>query len=82
MTDDTHLGLYPQLRRDGHRRHLHARRRWDIATHTIDYSDADALRMRPPTSIYAAQWSQANDFRLDQLFNGGGSVDYQNGDLD
>jgi hypothetical protein len=29
--------------------------------------------------VNAAQWSQANDFRLDQLFNGGGSVDYQDG---
>jgi hypothetical protein len=32
--------------------------------------------------VTAAQWSQANDFRMDQLFNGGGSVEYQAGELD
>lgn len=50
---------------------------WDTTTHTIDYSDADALRMQPADVDYAANWSLANDFRMEQLFNGGGSVEYQ-----
>ena len=54
---------------------------WSIATHSNDYTDADSLRMSAADVVNAAQWSQANDFRLDQLFNGGGSVEYQNGQL-
>ena len=50
---------------------------WDTTTHTIDYADADALRMQAADVDYAAKWSQANDFRMEQLFNGGGSVEYQ-----
>ncbi|MGO9874600.1 MAG: fibronectin type III domain-containing protein [Acidimicrobiia bacterium] len=50
---------------------------WNTTLHTIDYSDADALRMRAADVDYAAQWSAANNFRMDQLFNGGGSVAYQ-----
>ena len=50
---------------------------WNTTLHTIDYSDADALRMRAADVDYAAQWSEANNFRMDQLFNGGGSVAYQ-----
>ena len=50
---------------------------WDTANHTIDYSDADALRMQAADVDYAAKWSQANNFRMEQLFNGGGSVEYQ-----
>ena len=54
---------------------------WDTTTHTIDYADSDALRMQPTDVTYAARWSQANDFRLDQLFNFGSSVAAQSGDL-
>ncbi len=50
---------------------------WDTTTHTIDYSDADALRMQPADVDYAANWSLTNSFRMEQLFNGGGSVEYQ-----
>jgi hypothetical protein len=50
---------------------------WITATHSTDYSDADALRMLPTDVVYAAQWSQTNHFRLDQLFNGAGSTNYQ-----
>jgi len=50
---------------------------WNTTLHTIDYSDADALRMRAADVDYAAQWSAANNFRMEQLFNGGGSVAYQ-----
>jgi hypothetical protein len=50
---------------------------WNTATHQIDYSDADALRMQPADVDYAANWSLTNNFRMEQLFNGGGSVAYQ-----
>ena len=50
---------------------------WNTTLHTIDYSDADALRMRATDVDYAAQWSAANGFRMEQLFNGGGSVAHQ-----
>jgi hypothetical protein len=53
---------------------------WSIATHSNDYTDADSLRMSAADVVNAAQWSQVNDFRMDQLFNGGGSVAYQNGE--
>ena len=46
---------------------------WDTTNHTIDYSDADACACGRPTSPTRAQWSQTNDFRMDQLFNFGSS---------
>ena len=49
---------------------------WDTAAHTTDYTPADALRERPSDVDYAATWSAANHFRIDELFNGGGSVQY------
>ncbi len=50
---------------------------WNTATHSIDYNEADALRMRPADVDFAAKWSEENHFRMEQLFNGGGSVAYQ-----
>lgn len=52
---------------------------WNATTTpgSIDYSDTDALRMNPGDVATAATWEANNDFRLDQLFNGGGSVAYQ-----
>jgi Invasin, domain 3 len=47
---------------------------WDTTLHTTDYSAAAALRERPVDVFYAATWSAQNNFRIDQLFNGGGSV--------
>ena len=55
---------------------------WDTTNHTIDYADGDSLRMTPQDVISAAEWSQANNFRLDQLFNYGSTVAAQAGDLD
>ena len=55
---------------------------WDTTTHEIDYADGDSLRMMPEDVITAAEWSQANNFRLDQLFNYGSTVAAQAGDLD
>jgi hypothetical protein len=50
---------------------------WDTATHSIDYSDADAMRMNPSDVATAATWEATHNFRLDQLFNMGGSAAYQ-----
>ena len=52
---------------------------WNATTTpgSIDYSDTDALRMNPGDVATASTWETNNGFRLDQLFNGGGSVAYQ-----
>ena len=47
------------------------------ATHENDYNPADALRETPADVEYAANWSAQNKYRIDMLFNGGGSVQYQ-----
>jgi hypothetical protein len=51
---------------------------WNATTTpgSIDYSDADALRMNPSDVTTAATWENAHDFRMDQLFNMGGTVNY------
>ena len=49
---------------------------WDTTAHTTDYTPADALREGPSDVDYAATWSAANSFRIDELFNGGGSAQY------
>jgi hypothetical protein len=50
---------------------------WSTTTHENDYNSEDALRETPADVEYAAKWSQLNNFRMDMLFNGGGSVQYQ-----
>jgi Putative Ig domain len=77
VTDGLHLGLYRNYVEMDIDDTFTPDDAWDTANHTIDYSDADALRMRAADVDYAAKWSQANDFRMDQLFNGGGSAEYQ-----
>jgi len=47
---------------------------WSTATHSTDFNAADALREVPADVVTAANWSKANNFRMDMLFNGGGSV--------
>jgi Immunoglobulin I-set domain len=49
---------------------------WNPATHTTDYNPANALREVPADVAYAASWAQQNNFRIDMLFNGGGSAQY------
>jgi hypothetical protein len=39
-----------------------------------DYNAADALREVPADVTKAADWSNANNFRIDMLYNGGGST--------
>jgi hypothetical protein len=82
VTSDTHLGLdrnYVEMDIDDTFTPDNA---WSTAVHDNDYSDADSLRMQPADVTYAAQWSKANDFRMDQLFNYGGTDEYQAGELD
>ena len=49
---------------------------WNTATHATDYNPADALRESPADVDAAANWSAQNNFRIDMLFNGGGSQQY------
>jgi hypothetical protein len=77
VTGNLHLGLYRNYVEMDIDDTFTPDDAWDSTTHTIDYTDADALRMQAADVDYAAKWSQANDFRMDQLFNGGGSVEYQ-----
>jgi hypothetical protein len=44
------------------------------AAHSTDFNPADALREVPADVTNAATWSRQNGFRIDMLFNGGGSV--------
>ena len=50
------------------------------ATHSTDFDPADALREVPADVATAAAWSKANAFRIDMLFNCGGSVAVAAGD--
>ena len=77
VTQNTHLGEYRNYVEMDIDDTFTPDDSWDTTTHSVDYTDADALRMQAADVDYAAQWSQANGFRMDQLFNGGGSVEYQ-----
>ena len=52
---------------------------WDTTTHTTDYDPSAALREVAGDVDYAANWSAQNNFRIDMLFNGGGSVEFAAG---
>jgi hypothetical protein len=52
------------------------------AAHSTDFNAADALREVPSDVTTAAQWSAAHAFRIDMLFNGGGSVQFAQGCVD
>jgi hypothetical protein len=82
VTQNTHLGLYRNYVEMDIDDTFTPDDAWDTTNHTIDYADADSLRMRPSDVPYAAQWSAANGFRMDQLFNYGSSVAAQAGDLE
>jgi hypothetical protein len=97
VTNDTHLGIdrnYVEMDIDDTFTPDNA---WSTTVHDNDYSDADSQRMDAADVISSANWSdptQEKDtaarpagepttpFRLDQLFNFGGSIEYQNGELD
>jgi hypothetical protein len=55
---------------------------WSTATHSTDFTAANALREVPGDVTTAATWSKTNNFRIDMLFNGGGSVATANGGTD
>ena len=82
VTQDTYLGYYRNYVEMDIDDTFTPDDAWDTTDHTIDYADADSLRMNPDDVTYAAQWSQANDFRMDQLFNYGSSIAAQQGDLE
>ena len=82
VTQDTYLGYYRNYVEMDIDDTFTPDDAWDTTDHTIDYSDADSLRMNPDDVTYAAQWSEANDFRMDQLFNYGSSIAAQDGDLE
>jgi hypothetical protein len=50
---------------------------WSTASHETDFNPADALREQPADVETAAKWALQHQFRIDMLFNGGGSVQYQ-----
>ncbi len=96
VTNDTHLGLYRNYVEMDIDDTFTPDNAWSVAVHDNDYSDADSLRMDPQDVITAADWSnptQESDpsarpagepstpFRMDQLFNYGGTIEYQNNDL-
>jgi hypothetical protein len=81
VTSDTHLGLdrnYVEMDIDDTFTPDNA---WSTTTHDNDYSDADSLRMQPADVVTAANWEKTNNFRVDQLFNYGGTDEYQAGEL-
>ena len=97
VTQGTHLGLdrnYVEMDIDDTFTPDNA---WSTTVHDNDYSDADSQRMDAQDVITAADWSDptaentpsarpagepTTAFRLDQLFNYGGTVEYQDGQLD
>ena len=97
VTQDSHLGIdrhYVEMDIDDTFTPDNA---WSTTVHDNDYSDADSQRMDAADVISSADWSNptqentptarpagepATAFRLDQLFNYGGTVEYQNGELD
>ncbi len=52
---------------------------WDPITHQVDTNPADAVQESASDLTYAAQWSLANHFRIDMVFNGSGGAGSTNG---
>ena len=50
------------------------------APHSTDFNPANGLRETTTDVQTAAAWARANKFRIDMLFNGGGSVAVANGE--
>ena len=57
---------------------------WDPVDHVTDFNPADAVRMTAADVTRAVEWSRTTGLRIDNLYNGGGSVAYaeQNGGSD
>ena len=52
---------------------------WNTTTHATDFTPANAIREVPTDVTFAANWAKEHNFRIDMLFNGGGSVQYAEG---
>ncbi len=81
VTQGTHIGLYRNYIEMDIDDTFTPDDAWDTTTHEIDYTDTDSLRMNPEDVITSAEWSRANNFRLDQLFNFGSTVADPDGEL-
>ncbi|MGC1418666.1 MAG: hypothetical protein WA786_00915, partial [Acidimicrobiales bacterium] len=81
VTQDLHLGLNRNFVEMDIDDTFTPDNAWSTAVHDNDYSDAGSLRMQPADVMTAADWSITNSFRMDQLFNFGGSDEYQAGEL-
>jgi hypothetical protein len=79
VTQGTHIGMYRNYIEIDIDDTFTPDDAWDTATHEIDYTDTDSLRMNPVDVVTSAEWSRANNFRLDQLFNFGSTVADENG---
>ena len=75
VTAGAHLGLYRNYATLHVDDTFTSDNTWNIATHANDFTAS--LRMVPSDVDREAQWSRANNFRLDQLPNFGNSVTYQ-----
>ena len=49
---------------------------WDPVDHVTNFNPEAAVRMTPADVTKAVEWSRANGLRIDNVFNGGGSVAY------
>jgi hypothetical protein len=49
---------------------------WNTTTHATDFTPANAIREIPTDVTFAANWAKEHNFRIDMLFNGGGSTQY------
>ena len=75
VTGGAHLGLYRNYASLHVDDTFTSDNTWNTATHANDFTAS--LRMVPSDVDREAQWSRANNFRLDQLPNFGNSVVYQ-----
>ena len=81
VTQGTHIGMYRNYVEMDIDDTFTPDDAWDATTHEIDYTDTDSLRMNPIDVATSAEWSRANNFRLDQLFNFGSTVADETGAL-
>jgi hypothetical protein len=49
---------------------------WNTTDHVTDFNPEDAVRMSAADVTRAVEWSRTTGLRIDNLFNGGGSVQY------
>ena len=74
VTGAAHVGLYRNYSTVHIDDMFTADDTWDTTTHANNYDPAAALKMRPVDVDNEATWSRTNNFRLDNLFNGGNAL--------